>query len=391
MVDPWIWRTAAPALAAAFLVGLGGGCPTDAPAGDDDDTPDALDTTELTGRLAGQWIADEPADEYFWDWMDAVYMLGFVEAGAATGAPELYDYPATWVDRYYPEVVSGERYPDASDRVAPHTVPVRLMTSTGGDEYAVVLEVVDDYLANVPRSDDGGILHWGTHFPDQRELLIDSLFMFGGYMVSAYVLTGDEAYLDQFVEQLAIFADLCRDGDSGLFVHAWDDEDKVNVPDEAVFWARGNGWIVAVSSWYLAWAPEDHPGREQVLDVYRSQVDGWIAVQDEGGLFHTVLNHPEDPDNYLETSASALFLHGAARGIHAGILPPEDYRDAVVAAHDGVVGRIVEDDDGHLTVEGTSFGTMPTSYENYIGIPLVDDLPMGVGTVLMGLSAADGI
>ena len=373
---------------------LGTGCPTDEPPGDDDDSTgevDTLDTRELTSRLAGQWIAEEPAENYYWDWMDAVYMTGFVETHRLTGDPEALAYPRSWIERYYPEIVDGERIPDASDRVAPHIVPVQLMVLAGEEDYPAVLDVVDTYLASVPRSDDGGILHWGTHFPDQRELLIDSLFMFGGYLMSAYLLTGDEAYLDLFVEQLEIFEALCRDDEAGLFLHAWDDDAKQNVPSDPIYWARGNGWIVAVTSWYLAWAPSDHHGRETVEEVYRDQVDAWIAVQDDGGLFHTVLNHPDDPDNYLETSASALFLHGAARGVHAGILDREAYRPAIVAAHDGVLSRIVEDGDGRLTVEGTSFGTMPTTYEIYIGIPLVDDLEMGVGTVLMGLAAAAGI
>ncbi len=376
---------------AALALTIPVGCPTAEPLDDDDDDPGALETRELTAALSVQWAADDPPEDHPWDWMDAVYMLGFLEAYRVCGDEQQLDYPARWIDTYYGEVVSGERDPDASDRVAPNILPVQHMSLDGADSYPVVLEVVDEYLANVPRSDDGGILHWGTHFPERRELLIDSLFMFGGYLVSAYALTGDEAYLDLFVEQLAIFESLCRHDEAGLFVHAWDDDAKQNIPDEAIYWARGNGWIVAVTSWYLAWAPADHEGRELVLDVYRAQVDAWIEVQDSSGLFHTVLNHPEDPDNYLETSASALFLHGAARGLHSGVLEPETYRDAVIAAHDGVVSRIVEDGDGRLTVEGTSFGTMPTSYDNYIGIPLVDDLPMGVGTVLMGLAAADGI
>ena len=52
---------------------------------------------------------------------------------------------------------------------------------------------------------------------------------------------------------------------------------------------------------------------------------------------------------------------------------------------------ITTEDDGHLTVADTSFGTVPTSYENYVGIPLVDDLAMGVGTVMMALAEADGL
>ena len=378
------------ALLAALVTGSWLGCPTaEAPA--DDDNTEGLSTSAVVERLAGQWIAEEPVDDHPWDWMDAVYMLGIVRAHELTGESPYLDYVTSWVDLYYPEIESGERFPDASDRVAPHIAAVELMRLLGDERYPAVLANVDEYLATAPRSHDGAILHWGTHFPEQRELLIDSLFMFGGYLVAAYRLTGDRAYLDRFVEQLALFTAACRHDDEGLFVHAWDDELGVNVPDGPIYWARGNGWIVTVTGWYLAWAPEDHEGRAVVEDVFVREVDAWVRYQDQSGLFHTVLNHPEDPDNYLETSATALFLQGAALGIRVGSLDAGTYRPAVVAAHDGVLSRLVEEEDGHLTLEGTSFGTMPTSYENYIGIPVFDDLPLGVGTTLMGLAAADGI
>lgn len=368
------------------LAGMLLGCPTDEPIPADG----PLDTAELAMRLADQWIADEPAVDQFWDWMDAVYMLGFPRVYGLSGDDAHLAYPGAWVDEYYPEIASGERFPDASDRVAPNIVAIELMRLHGDERYAAVPPMVDEYLATVPRTSGGAVLHWGTHFPDNPQVLIDSLFMIGGYLVAEYDRSGDESYLDTFVEQLALFAGLCHHDDEGLFVHAWDEDDQVNIPDAPVYWARGNGWIAAVTGWYLSVAPADHAGWATVEEIFLGEIDAFARYRDEGGLAHTILNVPDDPDNYLETSATALFATGMALGLEHGVLAEDPYRPHLVAAIGGIEGRIEEQDDGHLTVKGTSFGTVPTTYEIYLEIPLVDDLPMGVGTVLMALSAADG-
>jgi len=379
---PWWFLVALP----LFAAGSEG-----EPAGDDDDSAapdDTLDNAALVQRLADQWIAAEPAEDQYWDWMDAVYMMGLVRAADVTGSPEHLAYPTAWVDHYYAEI--EDRYPDASDRVAPNMVAVELMRLAGEDLYPDIPPQVDDYLDNVATTSGGAVLHWGTQFPEREEVLIDSLFMVGGYLTAMAHHTGDAAYLDRFAEQTAVFADLCRDPDEGLFLHAWDEAEQVNVPADPVYWGRGNGWIIAVTAWWLSVAPADHPDRAAVEEVYRGVVDGFIRYQDDSGLFWTVINRPGDDDNYLETSCTALFVYGVALGLDAGVLDGETYRAPLVAAHAGLLSQIREEDDGHLTLLDTSFGTVPTSYENYVGIPLVDDLKMGVGTALMALAQSDG-
>lgn len=359
---------------------------------DPDDLPEeSLQTGELAMALAEQWRDERSAEDEYWDWMNAVFMLGFVRTHELSGDGSYLDYTTDWIDHHYPDIEAGEIFPDASDRVAPNIVAVENMRLSGEDRYPAATAAVDEYLATVPRSDDGAILHWGTHFPDKREVLIDSLFMIGGYLVAMYDVTGDQAYLDQFTEQLAIFADLCKDDGEGLFLHAWEDDDKVNIPAEPIFWARGNSWIVAVSAWYLAVAPDDHAGRSLAESIYRDEVDAFIRYQDDSGLFYTILNRPGEGDNYLETSSTALFAYGVAVGMRAGVLDDDTYRPALAAAVEGLQSQIREEDDGHLTVTGTSYGTVPTTFEIYCGIPVVDDLNLGIGAMLMALSTVDGL
>ena len=376
----------------ALLLLATAGCEGEPEADDDDDdttvADDTLDNAELVARLADQWIADEPPEEQYWDWMDAVYMMGMVRASELTGATEHLAYPTAWVDHYYADI--EERYPDASDRVAPNMVAVELMRLQGEDRYPAIPSQVDDYLATVPTTSGGAVLHWGTQFPDREEVLIDSLFMVGGYLTAMAHHTGDGAYLDQFADQVEVFAELCRDPGEGLFLHAWDEAEQVNVPADPIYWGRGNGWIAAVTAWWLSVAPAGHADRALVEEIYRGVLDGFIRYQDDSGLFYTVLNRPGDTDNYLETSCTALFAYGVALGLDAGVLSDDEYRPALLAAHAGLLGQLREEEDGHLTLADTSFGTVPTSYENYVGIPRVDDLKMGVGTALMALAQSDG-
>jgi len=94
------------------------------------------------------------------------------------------------------------------------------------------------------------------------------------------------------------------------------------------------------------------------------------------------LNRPEDPANYTETSGSALIAYAFHVGVEAGALGPE-YQDAAYATVDGIVSDRISSD---RVVEGTSFGTNPGDYDYYVGVAQLDDIILGVGSVVMLLA-----
>jgi rhamnogalacturonyl hydrolase YesR len=67
----------------------------------------------------------------------------------------------------------------------------------------------------------------------------------------------------------------------------------------------------------LAALPPDHPRRAEVLDLFTRQADGLRRWQDAGGGWHQVLDHPE---SWIETSGTAMFTYGLARGVNEGWL-----------------------------------------------------------------------
>ena len=99
----------------------------------------------------------------------------------------------------------------------------------------------------------------------------------------------------------------------------------------------------------------------------------------------------QDEDNYTETSAAALIAYGLVRGIGAGVLEdPGPWRQSVAFAVEGLEGRVTGTS-GARVVEGTSFGTVPGSYEEYTSVVQLDDIILGWGSLVMVLAEADGM
>ena len=81
-------------------------------------------------------------------------------------------------------------------------------------------------------------------------------------------------------------------------------------------WCRGNGWAVLATTEYLLAAWELGVSQE-VLALYRHQVEDLLALQSEEGLWHNILDNNQ---TFLETSSSAMFLAGLVRGHRHGWL-----------------------------------------------------------------------
>ena len=130
-----------------------------------------------------------------------------------------------------------------------------------------------------------------------------------------------------------------------------------------------------------------------MLPLFTAHAEAIAAAQEPAdGLWHTVLNQPrgEDPDNYTETSASALIAYALARGVRAGALGGADWLAVIGRAAAGVDARIERGDD-ELVVEGTSFGTNPGDYDYYVSVDQLDDTNLAVGAAVMMLAEIHGL
>ena len=163
----------------------------------------------------------------------------------------------------------------------------------------------------------------------------------------------------------------CADrGTGGLFGHAA----KLQQPNGLFFhgeekgrffWGRGNGWAAAGMAELLLGIPTDHPRYQQLMTIYRKQMQGLLEHQDESGAWRQLL---DDPDAWLETSGTAMFVFAMATGVHEGWLPVEPYRPAVQRGWLALANRL--DPEGRL--EAVCVGTgRRTTAAKYLARPRV--------------------
>jgi unsaturated rhamnogalacturonyl hydrolase len=152
--------------------------------------------------------------------------------------------------------------------------------------------------------------------PRAVSMWVDDAYMSIPFLAQMGSFTGERRYFDDAVTQVVRMSARLFDETRGLYDHTWFAD---VTPDPRFFWGRGAGWMLMAMTELLTELPEDHPGREAVLEQYRRAAQGVAAVQGRSGAWHQLLDRT---DSYLETSATAMFTFAIARGVNRGWLPP---------------------------------------------------------------------
>ncbi|TNE86321.1 MAG: hypothetical protein EP330_21505 [Deltaproteobacteria bacterium] len=355
--------------------------------------PERHDTLPTAQLVADRGLDMWQPDGLGLGWIPTVWGHGLIRLDEATGGSAGLDYNAAWMADVLPAFEEAEpRTFTASDEVALCSVASWVQAHRDAG-LGPMLDAADAYLSDPPLTDEGAIEHWtgatATQAPYVDQVWVDSQFMFGMIWLHEFDRTGEASLLDATAEQYLLFSELLRDPADQLYRHAYDDVEDANIPVEAVYWARGNSWVLISGVELLARLPADHADRAALEGLVQAHAAAVVDSQAADGMWHTVMNQPlgDDPDNYTETSGAALLLYGLVRGVEAGVLDLDDVGHAIDAAVVGVLDNV----NAEGQVDGTSYGTNPGDYANYVGVGTNDDLMLGVGAVLMALAEVHGV
>lgn len=266
------------------------------------------------GGQVADYIIDRPLSTHY---ASACSYYGVLIFSEAAGDIELKDQV----------IINYQPYLDTSNWPSPgHVdwnvfgiVPFELYRQTANEDYLPLAVYLADTEFDNPRSD--GLSPY-TRF------WVDDLYMVGSLQAQAYKSTLDINYINNGVTQLLGYIEEVEDlqQPNGLFHHSY------RAP---FFWGRGNGWAAASMTETLLAMPQDHPKRDQLLAAYQRMMDGLLLYQDSSGLWFQVMNMPDDPRNWLETSGTGMFVFALATGVEQGWLSGSQYRQA---AADGWLG-----------------------------------------------------
>lgn len=216
------------------------------------------------------------------------------------------------------------------------------------------IDTVDNYISHKQfRLQDGTI---ARERPQPESLWADDFYMCVPFLAQMGSLTGNTKYYDDAVKQVVQLSDRLFNPSEGLYDHGWNANSSDYDPE--FHWARANAWCTTAMAELLSVLPASHPGREQVLHLYRSHIKKLAELQDGTGLWHNLLDHPE---TFLETSASALFVYSIAKGINEGWIS-HVYGPVAVTGWNAVASKVLPNGEVSGIVEGTTLAHDNTYY-----------------------------
>jgi unsaturated rhamnogalacturonyl hydrolase len=124
------------------------------------------------------------------------------------------------------------------------------------------------------------------------------------------------------------------------------------------FWARGMGWFFAALVDVLENMPDDHSSRTRFVKYVNMVADGLKARQDaKTGCWYQLLQYDSSKtsscgiNNYLESSASAMYTYAYLKGIRLGVLDNDTFMPIAQKAYKGLINNfIVEEPDGKIKI-----------------------------------------
>ena len=267
---------------------------------------------------------------------------------------------------------------------------------TRDPRYAKAATLLYQQLMHQPRTASGGFWH-KQRYPNQ--MWLDGLYMAEPFYAEyAATFHHPEAFSD-ITHQFVLIDEHTRDEKTGLLYHGWDESKKERWADKETghspeLWARAMGWAMMALVDTISYYPEQDAGRKVLMAELDRDAAAVARYQDgETGLWYQVMDKAGAKGNYLESSASCMFVYALAKGVRLGYLP-QSYLANAERGYKGIIGHFIQTgqpgqgDSVSLTgtVKVGGLGGDPYrdgSYAYYIGEKVVTDDPKGVGAFLL--------
>ncbi|KXI26768.1 glycoside hydrolase family 88/105 protein [Paraglaciecola hydrolytica] len=233
---------------------------------------------------------------------------------------------------------------------------IKTYLKTKNGDYLKTINRINEHVSKHQfRLSDGTL---ARHRPQYESLWADDIYMSVPFLANMGVLSGDNRYFDDAVKQILQMAERLYVPEKGLFDHGWSVTSADY--DPRFYWARANGWTLMAMVELLGVLPEQYPGRDKILHLYRSMVKSLAELQDGTGFWHNML---DKNNTFLETSATAMFTFAIAKGINQGWIN-HVYGPVALTGWNAITTRVLANGAVDGTVEATTFAHDNTYYFN---------------------------
>ncbi|CAJ0994087.1 Unsaturated rhamnogalacturonyl hydrolase YesR [Sodalis praecaptivus] len=329
---------------------------------------------EFLLRLDDGRVIDTKGWAAGWEWTHGVGLYGIYQYYQQTGD----DRMRAIIDDWFTQQLAQGTPTKNVNTVCPFLTLAYRYEETGNAAWRPYLERWAEWaMYDMPRTQKQGMQHIVYNNENHQQMWDDTLMMTVLPLAKIGKLLHRSEFVEEATYQFLLHVQYLMDRQTGLWFHGWSFDGNHNFANAR--WARGNSWLTVVIPEFIELLdlPAHDATRRFLLQVLQSQVSALAACQDDSGLWHTLL---DDPDSYLESSATAGFAYGILKGIRKRYLDAR-WQPVAEKAVRGVIERI--NDSGELTQ--VSFGTaMGADLDYYRQIPLTS-MPYGQAMAILCL------
>jgi unsaturated rhamnogalacturonyl hydrolase len=257
------------------------------------------------------------------------------------------------------------------------------------NKYEKALNTLERQLDTHPRTSTSNYFHKNIY---PYQIWLDGLYMGLVFRYRIGILRNDEMVKKDVINQLKNVSKIMFVEKEGLYMHAFDETHSMQWADKKTGlshlpWSRSIGWmLMALIDIYELIDSNDVDDKLFIKDMLKDAVDHLIPFLDQKTkMMYQIVNLPNEPKNYLETSGSAMLSYTLQKAYNLHVLD-ETYSHLALDIFKGIISTYFkkEEDglyylDGICKVAGLDNKKRDGSIAYYLSEPITKNEIKGVG------------
>ncbi len=339
------------------------------------------------------WV--EGAKPTKWSYDLGVVLKGIEGLWYQTADPKYFNYLQKSMDYFVEENGNIRTYKMEDynlDNILDGRMLLTLYKVTSKEKYYKAALILREQLKHQPRTNAGGYWHKKIY---PHQMWLDGLYMAEPFHAEFAVDFNEPEAFKDIALQFMVMEAKARDQKTGLIYHGWDESKEQKWADPKTglsphFWARAMGWYGMALVDVMERMPNNNPYKDTLKHILGRFVTAIKKVQDPvSGVWYDILNLPKEKGNYLEASASSMFVCTIAKAVRLGYLPAA-WMPVAEKGYAGVLKEFLKvDANGQTNLHGTvtvsGLGGNPYrdgSYAYYMSEKVIVNDKKGVGAFL---------
>lgn len=346
------------------------------------------------------WRMRKSDGEYRWSYTQGLVLHGFLSVNSLQPNAKYERYVQDYLDHYIDKDGNIRTYVIDEfniDSVQPGKLLFHFYDKTRDPRYLTAMQTMRGQLDWHPRTHSNVFWH-KLKYPWQ--IWLDGLYMGAPFYARYEQQFNRSKKMKDVVHQFSESQRVLLDKKTGLLFHGYDESriQRWSNPEDGRspgFWSRSLGWYAMALVDTLDYI-DNKKQRAELIRIMQPLFAAIVKYQDEeSGLWYQVPDRAGEEGNYLEASASAMFIYSFAKAARLGLVDKK-YAEHASHAFAGLQKHLLEynSENGQVTVKqvcrSAGLGGDPYrdgSYRYYVyEAEKVENDAHGTGAVLLALS-----